>query len=496
MGGFGSCAFDIPGKPEDLKTRIPYLAPVRLIYDTFLLWEGRVEDIQLAIVDDALGLSVSCFGYQRLLDENTARRIWSQREIDWVERGANNRWQALIGEIDETDTTKSGVRFVGQDSAVAGGDAIKRASAHSPGGMTWQRVMGNFAQGGSNTGKFNGQIQSSSDGSAFTTHSSPASATPFDEALVSDARIIRVGINVTSAFTNAESDYAEYYNIRALGTSLTEDAAGGFYGGTILQDVVDQITGLVRGTIESGSDFTIEELYRDRREGFRSVVDEVASYYAREWGVWEDGRFDWISTNLDEPQWLARIPDLMNGTRLRSTVDEIGKTVYVSYFESGGSREKEVSATSTDERNPYVKQGVSKDLVADAGDIVKRGRTKAVQRRKSRTAAQQLATRIAVEIGAYPPVEGTIVLPAEKLVRRATGSPLPAWMIRAGQNIAVTDFPKTDPLQQGRDGETLFHIVSTEADLEAGTVTLEVEGQLRRADVQLARLAARAAARA
>jgi hypothetical protein len=62
--------------------------------------------------------------------------------------------------------------------------------------------------------------------------------------------------------------------------------------------------------------------------------------------------------------------------------------------------------------------------------------------------------------------------------------------MRGGDNIVFPELPKTDVLLQGRDGETLFHIVDVELDVDANKITLTLEGQQRRTDVILARLAA------
>jgi hypothetical protein len=49
--------------------------------------------------------------------------------------------------------------------------------------------------------------------------------------------------------------------------------------------------------------------------------------------------------------------------------------------------------------------------------------------------------------------------------------------MRAGENILIADLPKTEVFSQGRDGETLFHIVGVQTDTDAGLVTLELEGR-------------------
>jgi hypothetical protein len=137
-----------------------------------------------------------------------------------------------------------------------------------------------------------------------------------------------------------------------------------------------------------------------------------------------------------------------------------------------------------------VKQSRTRDEIVELGTIVARGGRPRVRRRRTTALAQQRANRLATELGRYPAVEGKISFAADTLIRRAHGGPLAAYMIRGGDTIAVTDLPKTDLFQQGRDGETLFHVVSSEVDLEAATVQLDVEGQTSRSDIILARLAA------
>jgi hypothetical protein len=316
------------------------------------------------------------------------------------------------------------------------------------------------------------------------TTSSPISENPSRLGIVTpDANVLLLAGLIDAATIHVAGDWIQFYDIRVLGTSLTEDfwstpSDGGFYGGTILRDLIALVPGLTIGTIENGSDFVIGAIDRAVRSAVASVVDEVAGYYTREWAVWEDGRFDWKTVNRDEAQWMIRVADLQSGSELTSSVDGLAKTVYVLYADATDQRDKEASSTSVDQRNPYVKQGKTKDALASPGFPM------------IPSTSAQLASRIAGDIGTYPPVQGRLVLPAMRTVQRANGPALPAFQIRGGENVLVSDFPKSDLFTQGQDGETQFHVISTEADLDSGLVTLEIEGQTRRSDVLLARLAA------
>jgi hypothetical protein len=125
-----------------------------------------------------------------------------------------------------------------------------------------------------------------------------------------------------------------------------------------------------------------------------------------------------------------------------------------------------------------VRQGKTKDMLVQPGFPM-----------TSNTSAQ-LASTLLTDVGQRPAVTGSLSIKATKILANAVGSARPAAMIRGGDNIYIPELPKTDPFLQGRDGETLFHVVSSDVDLTNGTVTLELEGQQSRQSVILARLAA------
>jgi hypothetical protein len=206
------------------------------------------------------------------------------------------------------------------------------------------------------------------------------------------------------------------------------------------------------------------------------VVNEIAGYYTREWGVWEDGRFDWLTRDLDQPQWICPLATLV-GLDLTATVDGSAKTVYVIYTDAASQTPTEQNATGTAQRNPYVKTNRTKDLLVAPGFSM------------TSASASQLAGKLVGDAASYPLIRGSITLPARALVSHTAHGAQPAWTLRAGENILIPDLPKTELTTSRRDGETLFHIVTCDVDLQQNRVQLTVEGQLNRADILLARLA-------
>lgn len=504
IGGFGNCSFAVYG---DQRRLFPPAATIRIYFGTFLVWEGRVEDWDLGPADQPSTTTINCFGFSRLLTDNTTRRIWSLRDLGWGEApvgsgadlgGGFIKDTGLLvatGQFDPTDLSKFGVQVVGNLVAVSPSHA-NVADIFLPPGMTAARLMCDYALTGANVDSthLSGVLIYTADGVTFT----PAgiNGTGSLNATVPSARLIRLGMynNSGAPITATSTDLARYWNMRLLGTSLTEDAAGGYYGDTILKDLLSllpvipnavgfPLPALGQGVIERGSDFTIPSLERRVRGTLKSVVDEVAGYYTREWAVWDGPNFHWTTPNLDEPQWIIEPQQLQPGTRLSGSIDDLAKTVYVTYTNALGSQEtaveNEQSASSTDQRNPLVRAGMTKDRIVAAPTVM-----------TDNTALLFAQVLAAQEV--YPPVTGTLVLNATDLIRNTVGSNMPAAVMRAGANVYLPGMPRFDSAfaQRGRDGETLFHIVGTELDMETGLITLELEGQGRQIDVITARLAA------
>lgn len=482
VGGFGSCDFTIVG---DRRRDVPKLAMVRVYLGTALAWEGRVEDHGIAPADDPVTTTVTCFGLQRRLTDVSVRRIWSKRDMPFkvappdslVGAAFTQNLVVSIGTYLSSDLTKIGVGVTGTGVSVGSNEGAG-AFVSIPPGLTVIRVMADLVLSGANTGP--GKIQAglrSLEGAAYAYTASGA----INEVLgpPSGLGVLLIAYNIGGGLTPTQSDVCQFSNIRILGTSLQEDAAGGFYGSTILNDLLALIPGLTIGIIESGSDYLIPSIDRAIRDTSLSVVNEVAGYCNREWVVWEEGRFDWKTPNLDEPQWIVPLEQMLPGTRMETSVDTLASRVYVLFQEALDGVSAEQTAAAADPRNPLVKGGVGKDELLQAPAVMTDNTSLLLAQAKA-------ATQV------YAPVSGTVVLNAGSLIQNAVGSAQPAALIRAGTNVYLPGMPKTDSLiaVPARDGETLFHIVATEVDMDAGTITLELEGQAREIDVIAARLAA------
>lgn len=498
-GGFGSCSFNVDtNELKDWLGKLPKLSEVRVTDGSEVLWDGRLEDHAIRIGNNNTQLGVSAFGNQRLLTDHSFRRIWIMKNIPWTPvpgLSGNLTAQALsyqpqhinsisIGNFDETDLTRIGIKFKATSSA-----AVPDGTAN---GVWWLLdddepefwFLGIKTDGVSDTSITRLGVRTSVDGVTWTTKLDVAGSDPAVlnvvvladlTTLTATARYLQVIFCYDSPAATANGE-ATFEDITLVGVPITFDTGVGYYGGTILEDCVDQTPGLIAGNIESGSDFVVQELHRVQRATIRSVVDEVAAYYLAEWGVWEDSRFDWVTPRLDEKQWTVASGDCV-GIDLDFVVEGMARTTYVSYTNVATSLQTEESATSTSEANPFAKLGRDRDQLIQLGFP------------STAIAAQRIADLLAYLDNEYPSVTGRIVLPCDLQIHHAQRGQGPASRIRAGDNISIPDLPKSRLFLDGRDGETQMHIVSCDVDIDANTVTLAVERGLSRAAALLTRLA-------
>lgn len=483
VGGFGDASFSLPGI-----VRLPHLAHVQIVYDSAIVWEGRIEDATLAIAGDTVSSAYTGFGYRRLLEDTSVRRIWSKRDLDWqavqIAQGTDGTntlakrgdlYAVATGAFDSSDQSLVGIEIRGaQNAGTAAAGDCHQAEYIAPSGLTLTRVMLDYDVVGTNHAIC---VHDSVDGVTWNRLAGPSTGTgSINVACTAGATMIRLTFEATGAQAITTTIRGRFTNIRLLGTSLTEDAAGGFYGGTILRDVAALVTGLGLGIVDVGSDYTIRAIERATRDSALAVVEEVAGYYTRQWAVWEGPELTWRTLDLDAPDLIVEVEKLTS-LSLTGSIDGIARTVYVAYTDAASGRGAEATATATAQANPYVRQAKTKDLVVSGAAATS-------------AEAAQVAALTAAAKGGWVPARGQIVLPLTAQIATADGRGAPAAQIRAGRTILLRGLAKDDLFAQGRDGQTLFHILSAETDGAEQTVTLELESQDIRADVQLARLAA------
>jgi hypothetical protein len=487
-GGFGSCSFKVP-LSQAWNARLPHLSDVRLLHGSKTLWEGRIEDRGTDFIRETV--SFTNFGYQRLLDDTSVKRVWVQRTIPW--QLCNNlngigwpfkpeiwAW-TTVGRFDDTDLTRNGLRFSAQTNEFGGaywGHGAWYWTDAQIQSMYFRGVRASSDPGGiavydSETGANWSAVMGMSVPDYMPGTQYHVNFNTFSGAGPQFVRLV-VGLAIQLNGTNAAT---EIDDIRILGTTTSEQVTGGFYPSYIIQDLLALVPELKVGTIDDDTTFFIDNLSRAQRDKVISVLQEVSSFYSRVWGVWEDKRFDWRRPNYDEPQWVLHVPDL-TACEITSSCDNVAKTFYLEYQNAATGLPNEASTVVTNARNPFVRAGRNRDEVLSAPV----GMT-------ARSSAALIA-RVASDHGALPAVRGKIALPAFTLAENLVGQAKPACYIRAGENIVIPELPKDEYLLPGRDGQTLFHVTATETNMEEQRTTLELEGYTRTSDILMARMAA------
>lgn len=484
VGGFGELSFSVAG---DMRRELDRLSIARAMIGPKLLCEARLEDRGLTLNAGDVSTTVRCFGLSRLLDDASARRFWIKRDVTIADATGGSTffldpaYDISFGRYDAADQSKLGFKVKGTGRTTSA-DAFAAAGAYvyPPLGTTISRYRIQVIRGGA-TANFTAGIQSSNDNLTWATDATGTGSADYN--ITAPARpnatsLLLVGTTQAVATILTTSDYFEFFNIALLGTSVSDDVPRGFYASTLLRDLLTFAPGLQQGIIERGDDFVIQSIDASIRRKVSDIIKEVAGYYAREWGVWEDGRFDWKTPQLDQEQWVCTIADLA-GLDLSESIDDVTRTTYLSYVDAASNQQREVSANATDPRNPFAKTSTIRDQVINSGFPM------------TAASATQLAQKLVTDQGGYVPIRGRVTIPVDKVISNVVvQDPMPALYIRGGENLRIADLPSTDPFGAGRDGETLFHIISAEIDTETGLITLDLEGLTRRQDVILARLAA------
>lgn len=495
VGGFGSFSCQLPGRPFN---RNPYLATIRVTLGQRVLYEGRVEDIDYLPSDEAT--EILAFGMRRELDGNTVQGIWRRTEFDWrpVKLGRQfsdgsstpttivNRtvFSVTTGTVDDSDQTKRGVRF-GRGADLVDGDATMMHFVLAEGSELIE-LHGEFENTATSTTVEGviAEIVYDHDTNSLTSINPTSQRTTSGSFGVNpgagtNGLLLAAAAYATPLQQMADEQYLLFYDMYALGV-ISEDVAGsGFYGGTLIRDILSNIPTLQAGTIDTGNEFVVGAYEAEFPTIASRLLDELTSLYSKELAVWEGGRVDWTEKDVTVPHWVVLKTDLEQGSRISGTLDQtVTKTVLLFRDATRGGDESLEEATGGGQRNPYSRLGLDKTEVLQAGFPM------------TPATASVLATKLNGLHADRPTVTGRVVLNAYTPIRRANGGPAPAWTIRAGENILIADLPKSEVFVAGLDGETLFHIVAADIDIARNTVTLELDGQTKRSDVLLARLAA------
>jgi len=483
-GGFASASFTIP---LNVAKKIPYLSVIKAVLGSIVIWEGVVEDLEPS--HDSGEVQVTCFGWKRLLEQDTVKRIWSKRSLSWSSppMGEGAVWNGLTyrpsltrvgsGLLDASALANGGVGFAGNGVALASDEANALEVVLN---TSVERIKFDTTFAGTNVGAGAGKMQlqvtwSTDSGASWSGTTYTASGS--ESLAISGANRIRIAWYASGgACTPTSDDSILVTNIRLLGTTTDEDDAtsngGGYYPRTLIIDLLTQAGGVAPSYVENVTSFVIPSLEREHRGTSLDVLQEISDYFDAWWGVFEDRKLIWKTLIRQYPEWVIPLEDATSWSAPRS-IDRTARTVYVKYTDAATGREAEASATAVAANSPYTRWAYPKDVVYDSGSPM----------------TANTATALAGIIGQTlkePLLRGEITLPMLK-----PGSPrtFPYATVRPGDVVNIPELPRLGSSLMSA-GSNVAVVVGVSMDFDSQSITLTIGDEPRTVDVLTARLLA------
>lgn len=306
-GGFATCTLSVKG---DL--RPPKLSKVSAAFEGIVVWEGLITDLSYSYADGEISTSITCAGFQRLLDWAQVIVPYSIRNLNWEKPGVSDaaafmsgaatfnyqptaESQIAVGQYDSTSTSKKGLRFSGDSTVMAANDGVgvhfTLPSALTEAGALKATITCSGAGVGSGAAQMSLRAACSSDGSTWTGVQVTASGS-LSLTLPVNTKYVRVGwVAGATGLTPAGTDIIEVTSIRLLGTAVGEDDTStanqeGMWPTTLVGDLMGRqaVIGL---NVETITDFVVTPFGSFQYQSLRDHLDTLFSFCPGYWGVYD-----------------------------------------------------------------------------------------------------------------------------------------------------------------------------------------------------------------
>lgn len=250
--------------------------------------------------------------------------------------------------------------------------------------------------------------------------------------------LIRSATGTPTAAAKRHYTTPAVYGNHGLDKRDNGDEPDGFYASDVIRDIVSRFCPKLSADGVEDTAYTISHIAWPESTTPYDAIQELAAYHLYNLGVWEDRTLHFAPYDLTTADWHVRYDDegvtvnlqgdstegLRNGVVVEFTDVKTGlaRTLYPADYEQ---------LRDDSDSNPANRHGI--ELWSEPISV---------PFPCSESDALQLG-EIALEDSVLPKASGSISVTG--YVRDARGNRQPAWKVRAGDTIAITNFPNDRP---------------------------------------------------
>lgn len=442
----------------------PGLPHVVLSFGAQTVWEGRLEDVQLAFDDDTSGAVIRALGYWRATLDTPYTAVWSDSALErW--RAATVEDGAVVAPVtnDRYEVDLNNRLYIGLKKSTSYSSTAPAYVLYVP---PAQVVSVTFtynltAPSGFRARLYRTNAAMSAATAVWTVTSAGAVLTGTTTVtFTADDRLLLELVNVGAALTYPAESGTDFLRLTAVAVRGTTNAV--VYADEIARALVANIGGngglsTSAALISSPGLDLRDEVYEDIYAG--EILERLARLGdnqtpPRQWevGVWEERRLHLRPRGSAGRTWYVDAASLT----IERSLEQLTNSVYSVY---------------QDASNRPVRSGVQ----ADAASVARWGLTRRRALGSRTTSASQAAIErdAALQDGKDPKPRASIQIAA---VYDATGATWPLWMVRAGDTIVVRSLPPA--LSSTIDRVRSFVVAQTQYTVDADELRLTPESPL------------------